>query len=82
MAAPIARHREPQARSRPDGWVLLVCELLTLAALVASLVSMVPPGERAGARHRPPSAVHAHREGAYAPVRSRVGNHFRAFLWR
>ena len=70
MTTPIARHREPQARSRTDGWLLLVCELLTLAALVASLVSMAPAGERVGVRHRPPSAVHVHREGAYAPVRS------------
>ena len=70
MAAPIARHREPQARSRTDGWVLLVCELLTVAALVVSLVSMAPAGERAGIRQRPSSAAQAHREGAYAPVRS------------
>lgn len=42
MVAPIARHREPQARSSTDGWGLLACELLTVAALVASLVSMAP----------------------------------------
>src|SRR5579864_5777159 len=42
MGKPIARHREPQARSRTDRWALLGCELLTLAALVASLVSMAP----------------------------------------
>ncbi len=57
MVAPITRQREPQTRSSTDGWVLLVCELLTVAALVASLVSMVPPGERVGVRDRPESVT-------------------------
>jgi hypothetical protein len=67
MVAPIANHREPQARSSTDGWGLLVCELLTLAALVASLVSMAPAGGQVGVPQPPQSAVHA-REGAYAPM--------------
>ena len=50
MVEPIARHREPQARSSRDRWVLLGCELLTLAALVSSLVSMAP-------RQAPPARV-------------------------
>jgi hypothetical protein len=41
MAEPIVRHVEPSATSR-DRWGLLGCELLTLAALVGSLVSMAP----------------------------------------
>ena len=50
MVELIARHREPPARSSTDRWVLLVCELLTLTALVASLVSMAP-------RHAPRGRV-------------------------
>jgi lipid-binding SYLF domain-containing protein len=38
------KHREPQARSSLGRRVLVGCELLTLAALVASLVSMAPAG--------------------------------------
>jgi len=37
MVEPIARHREPPATSSTERWVMLGCELLTLAALVASL---------------------------------------------
>jgi hypothetical protein len=50
MVELIARHREPPARSSTDRWVLLACELLTLTALVASLVSMAP-------RHAPRGRV-------------------------
>jgi len=41
MAEPIVRPVEPSATSR-DRRGLLVCELLTVAALIASLVSMAP----------------------------------------
>lgn len=41
MAEPIVRPVEPSATSR-DRWGLLGCELLTVAALIASLVSMAP----------------------------------------
>jgi hypothetical protein len=50
MVEPMARRPEPPARSSTDRWVLLACELLTLVALVASLVSMAPP-------HGPPGRV-------------------------
>jgi len=46
MVEPIARHREASAGSSTERWVMLGCELLTLAALVASLVSMAPVAVR------------------------------------
>lgn len=49
MLEQITRHRGPRARSSVDRRVLLGCELLTLAALVASVVSMAPGG---GSTHR------------------------------
>jgi len=44
MLEPITRHREPQAKSSMNRRILLGCELLTLAALMASLVSLAPAG--------------------------------------
>jgi hypothetical protein len=41
MSEPIVRSVEPSTTAR-DRWGLLGCELLTLAALVGSLVSMAP----------------------------------------
>jgi hypothetical protein len=42
MVDPIARRPEQPASSNPYRWMLLGCELLTLAALVANLVAMAP----------------------------------------
>jgi hypothetical protein len=41
MAEPIMRHVEPSATSS-DRWGLLGCELLTVTALIGSLISMAP----------------------------------------
>jgi hypothetical protein len=57
MTAPIPTREDERARRHIEGWWFVACELVTVAALLASLVSIVQSSDRPAGRDLLPAGT-------------------------